>query len=35
MLGLESLTGIFWQELMLGGSEVGDCCADGPEIGLP
>ena len=34
-LGLEGLTGILWQELVLGGPEMGDGCADGPEIGLP
>ena len=33
-LGLEGLVGVFWQELFLEGPEMGDCCVDGPEIGL-
>ena len=34
-LGLEGLAGVFLQELLLGGPEIGKCCVDGPEIGLP
>ena len=34
-LGLEGIAEVFWQELSLGGPEMGDCCVDGPEIGLP
>ena len=33
-LGLEGLAGVFWYELSLEGPEMGDCCVDGPEIGL-
>ena len=33
-LCLEGLAEIFWQELLLGGLEMGDCCVDGPEIGF-
>ena len=33
-LGLEGLAWIFWQELLLEGLEMGDCCVDGPEIGF-
>ena len=34
-LGLDGLTGIFWQELVLGCPEIGGCCPDGPEMGIP
>ena len=34
-LGVEGLTGFFWQELLLGGPQMGECCVDGTEIGLP
>ena len=33
--GLEGLVGVVWQELSLEGPEMGDCCVDGPERGLP
>ena len=33
-LGLVGLARVFWGELSLEGPEVGDCCDDGPEIGL-
>ena len=34
-LGLDDLTGTFWQELVLGGPGMGECCTDGPAMGLP
>ena len=34
-LGLEGLAGVVWQGLLIEGPEMGDCCVDGPEIGLP
>ena len=33
-LGLGCLTGSFWQDLVLVGPEMGECCTDGPEMGL-
>ena len=32
-LGLEGLTGTFWQELVLGGPEMGEYSTDVPEMG--
>ena len=34
-MSLGLATGVLWQELVLEGPEMGDCCVDGPEIGLP
>ena len=33
-LGLVGLAGVFWQELLLEGPEMGDFCVYGPEIGF-
>ena len=34
-LGLDSLTGLLWLDLVLGGPEMGECCTDSSEMGLP